>query len=239
MKKATVSMIMASSLDGKITLSKHEKVKFTSIEDRKHLMRTRAKYDCIIRGANTVKPAGSPAISDFIKDDKKQPLNVLISNNLNFSFKKIPYFNAKKIKRVIFTTKNASIKRRNKAKKFADLIIVQKDNKNRVNVMKVYETLQKRYKCKKILLEGGGLLNSSFMEKNLVDEIYLTVCPFIFADKTCRAFVEEENFPKNKIKKLKLLGLIKGVNDEIFLHYRVEKKSKINWKKEKYAWRMK
>lgn len=67
------------------------------------------------------------------------------------------------------------------------------------------------------LVAGGGTLNASFMEENLVDEIYLDVEPVVFG-KGIRLF-RENDFEA----KLKLLETKKLSDSEIQLHYQVLK----------------
>lgn len=238
MKKTYVSMIMASSIDGKITLPNYEKVKFASDEDKKLLMKKRSECDCIIMGSLTVKKGSSSTISNLIKEKSNQPLNVLISSNLNLNPKKLRYFKDNEIKRVIFTTSKSPIKKRKELQRFSEIIIVKKDKNGLVNVKEVYESLVNKFCCKRILIEGGGLLNKSFLEKGLVDDLYLTICPLIIADIKARSFVEGSDLPKEQIKRLKLIDFKKNKSDELFLHYRFDKKDNAKWEKKGINWRL-
>lgn len=237
MKKPQVSIIMASSIDGKITLSNYEKVKFASYEDKKFLLKKRSEYDCIIMGALTVKKGSSSTTSDLIKEKPKQPLNVLISTDLNLNPSKLRYFKDDEIKRVIFTTSKSPVKKRKELEKFSEIIIVKKDKNGLVDVKEVYESLVNQFDCKKILIEGGGLLNKSFIEKNLVDDLYLTICPIIISDIKARSFVEGAGLTKEHIKKLKLLNLKRNKSGELFLHYKF-KKEDTRWVKKGINWRL-
>lgn len=68
-----------------------------------------------------------------------------------------------------------------------------------------------------IVVAGGGILNASFLEENLVDELYLDIEPIILGEGipvfTDRAFEQ----------KLQLLGHKQISDNEIQLHYRVLK----------------
>ncbi len=70
---------------------------------------------------------------------------------------------------------------------------------------------------KEIVVAGGGLLNSSFMKENLIDEIYLDVEPILFG-RGIRLFAEDDFETK-----LELIGTKKLSNSEIQLHYKVKK----------------
>ena len=68
----------------------------------------------------------------------------------------------------------------------------------------------------KVLLTGGGTLNSSFMKAGLVDEVIINIEPYVLG-KGVRIF-SEESFEN----KLHLVDM-KKLNGIIQLHYKVEK----------------
>lgn len=77
---------------------------------------------------------------------------------------------------------------------------------------------------KHVLVEGGPTLLGSFLKKNLIDEIFLTISPKIYGTEnlTTLNLVEGILFPPGDIKKLNLLS-VKKLGDELFLHY------SLNW----------
>ena len=70
----------------------------------------------------------------------------------------------------------------------------------------------------KVLVAGGGKLNSSFMKQKLIDEIYLDIEPIIFG-RGIQLF-KEDIFEA----KLKLIGTKKLNFNTIQLHYKIIKK---------------
>lgn len=70
---------------------------------------------------------------------------------------------------------------------------------------------------KKVLIIGGGITNSSFLEENLIDEVILSVHPLILGkgikvfDEVCRK------------ASLKLIGIKELKEDLVQLHYKVKK----------------
>ena len=70
---------------------------------------------------------------------------------------------------------------------------------------------------KEVLVAGGGILNSSFMKENLIDEIYLDVEPLILG-KGIHMF-EDADFEA----KLVFVGTKKLSDNEVQLHYKVIK----------------
>jgi dihydrofolate reductase len=68
---------------------------------------------------------------------------------------------------------------------------------------------------KTVMIAGGGKLNAAFMQKGLIDEIYLDVMPSVLGQGI--PLFREAAFSS----KLKLLGIKKLARDEIQLHYKV------------------
>ena len=73
----------------------------------------------------------------------------------------------------------------------------------------------------RLLLEGGGELNFSMIQAGLIDEIYLTVCPFIFGGRTAPTAFDGVGFVHNHACKLALKSYRPSATGELFLHYDV------------------
>jgi len=93
---------------------------------------------------------------------------------------------------IIVTTENASTER---IKEFEsnNVEIIKSGTGSRVDIIKLMPILYKKG-IKRILLEGGGNLNWSFIKENLVDEIRILVAPWIVGGKTAISLVEGEGF---------------------------------------------
>lgn len=68
-----------------------------------------------------------------------------------------------------------------------------------------------------VVVAGGGALNASFVEENLVDEIFIDIEPIILGQGT--PLFRDKIFERN----LKLVGQKKISDNEIQLHYEVLK----------------
>ena len=100
-------------------------------------------------------------------------------------------------------------------------------------VKEVIKILKTKFKCGNILLEGGGELNFSMLKNNLIDEIYMTICPYIFGGETGISSFGGEGFKKEDIKSLKLLSIKKNNFEELFLHYKVLKNKGVSFDENK------
>ena len=93
----------------------------------------------------------------------------------------------------------------------------ENNNSNFVNSPEQAIKLLEEKGFSEILVAGGGMLNSSFMQKGLVDEIYLDVEPFLFG-KGIKLFADNEFETKLELLETKQLS-----KNTIQLHYRILK----------------
>ena len=89
---------------------------------------------------------------------------------------------------------------------------------NRINIKNLLKKLASK-KIKTILVEGGGTINWEFIKEGFVDEIIVTVSPYLIGGTDAISFVGGKGFskinqsPKLKLKKITRLG------NEVILHY--------------------
>jgi len=95
--------------------------------------------------------------------------------------------------------------------------------KDQLNFNLVLEQLSALFPIEIMILEGGGHLNGSFMNANLIDELSLLLLPI--ADGTPKSpslFEVAEHLNKNTAKQAKLKSLEKVENDIIWLKYQFQ-----------------
>lgn len=85
---------------------------------------------------------------------------------------------------------------------------------NEIDVELALTKLNKYFGIKRLLLEGGSILDGAFMEKDLIDEISLVVCPIVAntGDKPL--------FMKSTQSAFKLADIKKYDNNVIWLNYK-------------------
>ena len=106
---------------------------------------------------------------------------------------------------------------------FERILIIHSQNKlNYVpNWQSTFSQLQ-QLGLNKLAILGGGELVASLLAEDLLDELWLTLCPVIFGGKTAPTPVGGTGFCQSQAKQLNLLE-VKQVEQEIFLHYQVLK----------------
>jgi len=208
-----VILSAAISLDGKIA-TKMGDSELSSKSDKIRIHKLRSKVDAILIGYNTLR-LDDPLLS--VRYTKgKNPIRIILDSRGKISSKSKIIKSCKMIPTIIAVSKNISTKNLQRLKKYPLEIIITGATK--VNLKQLLKQLVKR-KIKKLLVEGGGIINWEFVKQDLFDEIILTVTPFIIGGRESVTFVEGSGFSKiTKSTKLKLRN-IKQQKNELVLHY--------------------
>ncbi|NVJ24261.1 RibD family protein [Myxococcus sp. AM011] len=91
--------------------------------------------------------------------------------------------------------------------------------KAKLNLRRVLEKLRARFGIKKLLLEGGGRINGSFLAADLIDELSVLVAPIADGSiGTPSLFDASEK--KGPIRHLELVSLEKRAGDLVWLRYK-------------------
>lgn len=182
-RKFSIVNIMLASANGKIAFHAHEssaerqKNTFTCQDDHERMRKLVAECNVVFHGARSIESErGGFRVAD-LRPSQKEPEWIIFTQTGNISFQS-PFWKQEGIpKSLFFATSfdpNALPNLRVEEKEFefgrmtcyfgniTGLILYLK-NKN----------------YKRAALLGGGKLNSVFWENNLVDELYLTVSPFM------------------------------------------------------------
>ncbi|WP_043434327.1 RibD family protein [Cystobacter fuscus] len=94
--------------------------------------------------------------------------------------------------------------------------------KTDLNLKRVLEKLRKEFGIKKLLLEGGGKINGSFLAADLIDELSVLVAPIADgATGTPSLFDASEG--KGPARHLKLVSFEKRTGDLLWLRYKLKR----------------
>jgi len=215
MEKSRPKVILsaAMTLDGKIA-TKSGDSKLSSKRDKIRIHKLRSKVDAILVGSNTVK-RDDPLLT--VRHTKgKNPLRIILDSKANIDKKSQIIKTCKIIPTIIAVSKKASRKNVDKLKKYPLEIIIT--GKKLVDIKNLLRTLSKK-KIKTLLVEGGGTVNWEFVKQGLVDEIIITITPYLIGGKKAITLVDGEGFSLiQKATKLKLKKICR-LGNEIVLHY--------------------
>ncbi len=208
-----VILSAAITLDGKIA-SKTGDSELSSKHDKVRIHKLRSKVDAILVGSNTVKRDNPTLTVRYVKG--KNPIRVILDSKGTISLNSKIVRSSKKIPTILAVSKKATKKNIVKLKKHSIKVIIT--GENRINIKNLLKKLSKK-KIKTILVEGGGNVNWEFIKEGLVDEIIITVSPYLIGGKNAISLVEGDGFSKiQQSPKLKLKKIIQFGN-EIVLHY--------------------
>jgi riboflavin biosynthesis pyrimidine reductase len=209
--------VMASSLDGKIAAFPFEtdaariENGFLIPEDEQLLRDELSQADAVITGANSLRVTGTVSA---IKNRKgKCPIWVIYSGHpetLHQSF-----WQQDQVTKILV------------AQEYNNQDWLAKYSGENVRFLN-YGSLPpagfvtdhlKQLGCSRVLLFGGGFINLMFYQERLVDELKLTLCPFVFAGLSSPCLV---NSGLDASVKFDLIAS-HAVRSHVFLHYRVQK----------------
>ena len=203
----------AITLDGKLATRTGDS-KLSSKVDKNRVNKLRGKVDAILIGKNTAK-FDNPILSVH-HQKKTNPIRIVLDSNATIKNNSRILRTSSKIPTIIAVGESASKKNLQRLEKLPVKIIIC--GKKHVNIKKLLAALRKQG-IKKILVEGGGETNWSFVKENLVDEAMITITPYLVGGITSTTLVDGDGFSTiTKSTKLKLKST-RRMNNEIILHY--------------------
>ena len=210
-----VILSAAITLDGKLGV-KSKRTKLSSKNDKIRVHKLRSNVDAIIIGKNTVHLDNPSLTVRYVKG--QNPVRIILDSlgTIKSNSKIIQTCNS--VPTIIAVSESISEKNLQRLRKFSLNVIIC--GKNSVNIPQLLRTLLNNG-IKRILLEGGGTLNWSFIKKNLIDEAIVTLTPYILGGKDSVSLVDGSGFKNLDVStKLKLKKIQKNKN-ELVLFYKL------------------
>jgi 2,5-diamino-6-(ribosylamino)-4(3H)-pyrimidinone 5'-phosphate reductase len=203
----------AISLDGKIATRTGDS-KLSSKSDIKRVHKLRSQVDAILVGKNTILYDNPMLTVRHVRG--KNPIRIILDSRAQIPASSKIIQTSYSIPTIIAVSKKASKKNLAKFHKFpVDIVIA---GKTKVELKQLLKYLRNQ-NIKTILLEGGGTTNWDFVNQKLVDEVIVTVAPYLVGGTDAKTLVDGAGFSKiSKSLKLKLHKVVRK-NDEIILHY--------------------
>lgn len=214
------------TVDGKITTRDFSPVDFTSREDKLHLIRQRSLGDAVLIGHSTLKRdnvrLGVPQSDLRDKRIKRRqspyPLRVIISNEGKID-NQLNLFQTDISPIVIFSTKRMPRRIQDALRPKATLHLTPGRH---VDLAAMLRTLRKTYKVRTLACEGGPTLFRALLERGFIDQLNLTIAPFLFggANAPTLTGLSKDFLPRSV--RCRLIDM-RMVGDECFLTYRIKR----------------
>jgi len=88
------------------------------------------------------------------------------------------------------------------------------------NIKKTVKILQEDWRVEKLLVEGGPSVNASFLQADLIDRYYVTICPYIFGGRKNNTLTPFLGYSvKEKNQRRFILSDCRKESDWVFLTY--------------------
>ena len=219
----------AMTADGKITTRNFTPVDFTSREDKAHLLRQRSLGDAVLIGHTTVErdnvrlglPQPELREARIKRGQTPYPLRVIVSNEGKID-SRLNIFQTHISPVIIFSTTRMPRKFRSALMEKATLHL---SKSRHVDLAAILRTLRKEYQVRTVACEGGATLFRSLLEHDLVDQLNLTIAPYLFGGAKAPTLtgLSKDFLPRSV--ECSLID-VRVVGDECFLTYRIKRKPK-------------
>ena len=161
--KTIYSLKAAMTLDGKIATATGQSKWITNETSRAYGYKLRDIYDGIMVGINTVIE-DNPMLTARV-DGGKNPIRIVVDSSLKIDIN-ANVVQDKSAKTIVATTDKAD---KDKILKLqaqdVDVIVVDKDENDKVDIEKLLDILGQQNICS-VLVEGGATLSGSLLQKN-------------------------------------------------------------------------
>jgi riboflavin-specific deaminase-like protein len=173
----------AMTVDGKTTTRNFTPVDFTTREDKLHLFRQRALADAVLIGHTSLTRdnvrLGVPLELQKARRKRGQtpaPIRVIVSDKGKID-NRLKIFQSNISPIVIFSTRRMP---RKYQQTLAEKAVLHLSNGEHVDLAVMLYTLLDNYRIRTIACEGGPTLFRSLLERGLVDQLNLTIAPYMF-----------------------------------------------------------
>ncbi|MEM9264580.1 MAG: RibD family protein [Cyanobacteria bacterium P01_F01_bin.13] len=218
-----ITTILAMSADGKISDVLHSAARFPSAVDQGHLERCLATADATLFGAGTLRAYGTTALvknpmlleKRCQKEQSPQPIQIVCSRSgqLNPTAR----FFSQPVSRWLLTTATGADQwhgHKGFERIWPAPINPDDGQFNWLKILLELKTLNIRH----LVLMGGGQLVASLMAIDVIDELWLTICPLVIGGQQAPTPCDGEGFSLVNAPRFTLISN-QTMGDEVFLHY--------------------
>lgn len=226
-KRPFVAATFAMTADGKITTREYAPVDFTSREDKAHLLRQRALADAVLVGHSTLKkdnvrlglPQGELRDDRVARGQTPSPLRVIVSNEGRID-STLNIFQSEIAPILIFSTTRMP---RRFQKELRERATLHLSEARTVDLARMLRRLRNEYEVQTVACEGGASLFCSMLERGLIDQLNLTIAPYLFGGRDAPTLtgLSKDFLPASVRFKLTEMRV---VEDECFLTYRIQRR---------------
>ncbi|MFH1753154.1 MAG: bifunctional diaminohydroxyphosphoribosylaminopyrimidine deaminase/5-amino-6-(5-phosphoribosylamino)uracil reductase RibD [Candidatus Omnitrophota bacterium] len=214
-KRPYVSIKAAQSLDGKIATFSGNSKWITNRLSRNFAHNLRGRVDAVLVGVNTVIK-DDPRLSARAGNPKKQPIKIVLDSRLRAPLTRRLFKNGKKDV-IVAATVRAPKERVERFRRAGIEVVLFKEDRGVVDIRALLRYLAKRG-ISHLLVEGGGSVIASFIDKALADEVFIFISPRIIGGRDATTSVEGRGAGSlGEAVRLKFVE-VKKLNGDILIH---------------------
>lgn len=210
-----VIMKAGLSLDGRITLQPNEAAAITGKESKQYVHNLRDKVDAILIGIDTAI-IDDPSLTTRLESGVtgQDPLRVILDTHLRLTPQAQILTQQSDAATWVFCSKDAPVKKAeelNSAGAVVHRVDIGLDGK--LDLVQVLGRLAGN-NCTAVLVEGGAGVHGGFLDKGLVDEVYLLYAPFFIGESgtpLVRGFAMEPSEERFLLKDVSVMQLGRDV----------------------------
>jgi riboflavin-specific deaminase-like protein len=210
--------------DGKLAPATRHFIPFGSKRDQDLLFELRSRADAVMSGARTIgrDVKLSPGAAKYRRRRLQHGLaeynlRIVVSGSGSIS-PQADFFRYKSAPGLVLTTERISRGKLRQLEAVADEVKVC--GQDEVDFEEALRWLRRKWNVKRLLCEGGGEVNEGLFRADLVDEVYVTLCPLIFGGRTAPTLSDGIGFERLADAPQFALKSAQRVGDELFLIYR-------------------
>ena len=220
-----VAATFAMTVDGKITTRTFSPVDFTSRADKLHLMHQRSLGDAVLIGRSTLEhdnvrlglPDPKKRAEREARGQAPYPLRVIVSNEGRID-PDLNIFQTSFSPIVIFSTTRMP---RTSQQALREKATLRLSEARTVDLAWMLQQLRVEYGVRTVACEGGAELFRSLLELRLVDQLNLTIAPYIFGGKEAPTLTGRSTKFLPASVRCSLVS-IRTIGEECFLEYRIK-----------------
>jgi len=225
MKLPFVFLNLAMTADGKIASASRKIASPGSPGDIAHMMELRTYADAVMSGARTVDlndahlgPGGAKYRRMRLRHGLAEYNIRVIASGGGSIDPHTAIFKKMYAPVIVLTSRRVSQRRLKTLKQVAT--DARAFGEDVIDFRAAFAWLRKEWKVKRLLCEGGGELNGAIFRAGLVDELHLTICPYIFGGQRAPTISDGEGMAHLRYAFQMRMRSMKRIGDELFLVFR-------------------
>ena len=232
MNRPYITAVLAMTADGKISDHQRSPFRLGSPADKSHLEARIAEADATLFGSGTLRAYQTTlriTQPDYLawrisQEKPPQPIHIVCSHAGRFD-PHWPFF-AQAVPRWLLTSNpHLTHWQTDFPGTFEKILLCQEPSRPQI-LPKPHSQIPwalalkqlKQLGIEKLTVLGGGNLVSTFVENHFLDELWLTICPFLVGGENAPSLMAGQGLPLSGAKTLHL-NAVKTVDQEVFLHY--------------------